>query len=198
MYPRADIDDEVSGKVLTIPLGYNKHSESRIDAPFVETPSLPFRELAWTFYGTGWKGRRELLEPLQQIQPSRSKFFDNWLDANQLGELEYISETLNSIFVPCPPGMHPETFRVYEALENGAIPLIVRSEGDEQWIEMLKTSLPILNIPNWQHAAAIVHNLVNDKQMLEIYRNQVLTQWAQYKANLKSQINGIIGELTCF
>jgi GR25 family glycosyltransferase involved in LPS biosynthesis len=178
--------------VLTIPLGYNKHSESKIDAPWIETPSLPFREQTWTFYGTGWQGRSEALAPLSQIKPSRSKFYKDWLSADQLPELEYISETLNSVFIPCPTGMNPETFRIYEALENGAIPLIVKSDGDEMMMEMLKGNLSLLNIPSWEHATMLIANLMNDKQMLEMYRNQLLVQWAQWKGKLKSQVAAIL------
>jgi GR25 family glycosyltransferase involved in LPS biosynthesis len=191
-YARTDINNE---KVLTIPLGYNKHSEARIDVPYVETPSLPFRTLVWSFYGTGWNGREESLAPLKPLQPSRSKFFKDWLDSAQLPEIEYVSETLNSIFVPCPAGMNAETFRVYEALENGAIPLIVRVPGDDAYIEMLKKHIFLLNIPSWNHAAMLVSNLVNDKQMLELYRNQVLSQWANYKLVLKQKVAAIIDEL---
>ena len=188
-YVRADASGQ---NILTIPLGYNKHSESRIDAPWIETPSLPFRENVWSFYGTGWKGREELLSVLQNIQPSKSKFYKDWLSLDQLPELEYISEMLNSIFIPCPNGMSPETFRVYEALENGAIPLIVRSEGDEAWFEMLKSNLSLLNIPSYSHAAMLMSNLVNDKNMLEMYRNQLLVQWAQWKSKLKDQVAVIL------
>ena len=188
-YARSDASGP---NVLTIPLGYNRHSESRIDAPFVETPSLPFREKVWTFYGTSWKGREDLMRVLQGIGPSSSKFYDGWLSKDQLPELEYISESLNSIFMPCPSGMNAETFRLYEALENGAIPLVVRSEGDDSLIEMLKSNLAILNIPSWEHAAMLMQNLLNDKQMLEMYRNQLLGQWAQWKLKLKQQVSVIL------
>ena len=187
-YPRSDIPDTVKAKVITIPLGYNKHSEGRIDAPWTETPSLPFRELNWSFYGTKWQNRMDLLKPLNSISNSRSKFFETWMDAKQLSEMEYISETLNSIFIPCPPGMNPETFRLYEALEHGAIPIVVRSEGDDVFIDMLKGNLQLLNIPTWDHAAFLMKNLLNDKQMLEVYRNQLLTQWTAYKDKIKGQI----------
>ena len=39
---------------------------------------------------------------------------------------EYLSIMADTIFVPCPAGNNPETFRHYEALELGSIPLIVR------------------------------------------------------------------------
>ena len=129
---------------------------------------------------------------LQGIGPSSSKFYADWLSKDQLPELEYIGESLNSIFMPCPSGMNAETFRLYEALENGAIPLVVRSEGDEGLIEMLKSNLAILNIPSWEHAAMLMQNLLNDKQMLEMYRNQLLGQWAQWKLKLKDQVSVIL------
>jgi predicted Zn-dependent protease with MMP-like domain len=57
---------------------------------------------------------------------------------------------------------------------------------------MLKGHLAILNIPSWQHAVMLMANLLNDKQMLEMYRNQLLSQWAQWKAQLKDQVAVIL------
>jgi hypothetical protein len=36
-----------------------------------------------------------------------------------------LEQLLNTFCVPCPPGLRPETFRHYEALEAGGIPVIV-------------------------------------------------------------------------
>lgn len=187
-YARKDIPEDAQSKVLTIPLGYYKHSESRIDAAWVDTPSVPFRERVWTFYGTGWKGRAASMEPLKQIQPHDYKFFENWLDAKQLGNSEYVGQLLNSIFVPCPAGMNPETFRLWEAIEHGAIPLYCRTEGDEAFIAFMQRYLPLLNIPTWNHAAMIMNHMVNDRKVLEGYRNQLLSAWTQMKAKMKELV----------
>ena len=46
----------------------------------------------------------------------------------------YVDLTADTVFVPCPAGNNPETFRHYEALELGAIPLIVVGKADgETW-----------------------------------------------------------------
>lgn len=47
---------------------------------------------------------------------------------------DYVAIMADSIFLPCPAGNNPETFRHYEALELGAIPLIVVGKADgETW-----------------------------------------------------------------
>jgi hypothetical protein len=190
-YPR-DLSDSCKEKVLTVPLGYYRHAESRIDAPWVETPGLAFREKIWTFYGTEWKNRQESMKPLLAIQPSDCKFYNKWLDSSNLQNLSYVGQLLNSIFVPCPTGMNPETFRFYEAIEHGAIPIYVRTPGDEKYVAMLQSFLPILNLPSWEHATIIMHNLNNDKNMLDMYRNQLLSQWTAYKNKLKEQVKGVL------
>ena len=186
-YNRTDIPVNAKDKVLVLPLGYYKHAESPITTPWIDTPSTPFREKVWTFYGTSWKGREESMTPLKQIQPHDYKFFKDWLDAKQLGTIEYVGSLLNSIFVPCPGGQHPETFRFWEAIEHGAIPIYVRSPGDEPFIQMIDGNLSIINLPSWNHATGLMAQLINDKNKLEGYRNQLLTQWFNYKNNLKQR-----------
>jgi hypothetical protein len=184
-YNRSDIKASIKDKVLCVPLGYYKHAESPISTPWVDTPSVPFRERVWSFYGTGWKGREEAMMPIKQIQPHDYKFFKDWLDAKQLGTVEYVGSLLNSIFVPCPSGQNPETFRFWEAIEHGAIPLYVRSPGDEPFISLLDGHLSIIHLPSWHHAAGLMGQFINDKKQLEGYRNQLLTQWYNYKNHLK-------------
>jgi hypothetical protein len=59
------------------------------------------------------------------------------LDATTVEEVhdmvyeDYIDELKDTVFVLCPPGRNQETFRLYEALEAGAIPLFVDPVDDE-------------------------------------------------------------------
>eukprot|EP01033_Poteriospumella_lacustris_P004271 gene4269-3050_t len=43
---------------------------------------------------------------------------------------EFLGELTNTIFVLCPSGNNPETFRLFEALETGAIPVMLRVRDD--------------------------------------------------------------------
>ena len=48
--------------------------------------------------------------------------------------IQYISRLNTAIFAPAPPGNSPETFRFYEALETGAIPISVRTKPDRDFL----------------------------------------------------------------
>ena len=187
-YPRNDIPESVKEKVLTIPLGYAKHSESGIEMAWVETPSLPFRQKKWTFYGTKWLDREAKLQPLKILESNHAIFYDSWLDPNQLNESDYIGQMLNSVFVPCPRGQHVETFRVYEALEHGAFPIIVREEGDSVWFDFLHSKVPVLSLPSWSHAAAFMKHLLENPDILDKYRTNILVKRAQWKAELQESV----------
>jgi hypothetical protein len=78
---------------------------------------------------------------------------------------------LNSRFIPCPGGVNPETYRFYEALECGCIPLYVRQGNDGLYFEKhLKANLPIAELPSWDHAAALMYQLSNEPPLMEGYR----------------------------
>jgi hypothetical protein len=42
----------------------------------------------------------------------------------------YVTSLADTVFSPCPAGNNPETFRHYESLELGAIPIVVRQESN--------------------------------------------------------------------
>lgn len=46
----------------------------------------------------------------------------------------YIHNLSNTAYVPCPSGNNPETFRLYEALEVGAIPLFIQPVWDKNFL----------------------------------------------------------------
>ena len=45
----------------------------------------------------------------------------------------YLHALSNTVFALCPPGNNPETFRIYEALERGAIPILVQAEAEKDF-----------------------------------------------------------------
>jgi hypothetical protein len=100
---------------------------------------------------------------------------------------------LNTVFVPCPRGQHVETFRVYEALEHGAFPIIVREEGDSVWFDFLHSKVPVLSLPSWSHAAAFMKHLLENPDTLDKYRTNILVKWAQWKAELQEAVRKLYG-----
>ena len=195
-YWRAGVVD-TDEKIITIPLGYSRRTSELLGDIIHKTPALPFRELLWSFRGTGWQGRREALKPLDNIVgdkvgggvASSCVFYDDWKSSDQLGREEYIGELLNSKFVACPGGMNPETFRFYEALEMGCIPLYVRCPGDDLYFQKLVENLQILDIPSWEGMRVVVEYMITNPEIMDKYRRLLLTNWMLWKKRCSERIH---------
>jgi GR25 family glycosyltransferase involved in LPS biosynthesis len=174
-------------KVLTIPLGYHWTLAEGSKNPLTLTPHLPFREKVWSFHGTDWKGRKDMLAPLNEVGPYVAAFYEDWNSPEALKKEAYVSMLLNTVFVPCPDGMNPETFRFYEALECGCVPLLVRTEANEAWINWVAGKLKIIPMKSWADARDFVGFLMNTKDKLEAYRNAVLGAWVQWRQEILEQ-----------
>ena len=187
-YLRAGLPD----KVTTIPLGYHWTLHEGSQNMLVKTPRLPFRDLAWSFFGTDWNDRKRQLQPLFDIPGCKyeSQFFKSWNDPAALKKEDYITSLLDTVFVPCPDGMNPETFRFYEALECGCIPLIVRTEVNAAWVDWVCENIQILPLSSWAEAAKLVEHLMREKHMLEAYRTKILTSWITWRQKLQDDVKG--------
>lgn len=194
MYDRPDIDASIRAKVHIIPLGYHWTLRGGgCPAPYERTPRLPFRNTLWSFYGTAWQGRGEKLAPLMTIEPHRCRFLSGWNSEEMVGREEYIGSLLDTIFVPCPGGQNPETYRLYEALECGCIPIVVREgEGESLYMKMLMENLQILPVSNWEEAATLMRQLYQEKNLLETYRQNLLVRYRIWKENLVKEVKSAL------
>ncbi len=175
-------------KVVALPLGYHWQFKGNRDVPHLRTPELPFREFLWSFAGTNWMSRKEQMGVLEAAQPRYVKWFDDWNSPNQLGEDEYIALLLNSKFVPCPRGQNVETYRFYEALECGCVPVFPKQDGDEEFLKQFNGFLPFLNLQSWDHVAALMVHMTQNPELMENYRKAVLIGWSRYKMELKERV----------
>ena len=179
--------------VLVIPLGYHYTIEGGSENPAEKTPRLPFRSNRWSFMGTGWRSRREQLEPFNKIQPNRTVFADSWESTQKIQRKEYLAVLLDSYFVPCPVGNNSETFRIYEALECGCIPLYVKNGENDTLAARLMNEIGILPSSNWSEAAALTDHLLQNIQLLENYRTVILNRWVIYKKKLAGDVKKTLG-----
>lgn len=169
-----------SEKVITIPLGpYRTTTKSR---------ELNDRDLVWSFFGTGWKGRDAFLEPWKSLQPYKLFFQEDWTGHKSSNGAEYEETCLSSKFILCPPGQNVETFRFWEALEHGAIPIYVRQPNDDLYFSMISKKLPIISLDNITHAMGFVQSLMQNNQTLVQYRKTMLEKWLLWKKELKAAI----------
>ena len=187
-YPRNDLPPDSLDKILTVPLGYHWQFKGNRDVPHLSTPELPFRELMWSFAGTDWMGRSKEMLILDAIQPRFVKWFTDWNDPSQLKEEEYTALMLNSKFIPCPPGQNIETYRFYEALDCGCIPLFVDRPENEPWLRLFNNEVPFLKLPEWNDVAGILHHFKENPEQMDKYRKAILISWAKYKMGLKERV----------
>ena len=184
IYHRNDIPESAKNKTMILPLGYHWTLGAGSDDPLNKTPRLPFRNNIWSFFGTNWQNRKDLLAPLLQIQPNNFRLVDTWESPDKLTRNQYVASLLDTIFVPCPPGNNVETFRLYEALECGCVPIYVKENGDEAYVDMLQTELGLLPVSNWNEAFILMVHFLKEKELLENYRNSLLTRWKTWKERL--------------
>ena len=86
--------------------------------------------------------------------------------------------------VPCPNGfVHPETYRLYEALESGCIPIV---ENAYKYYDRLYPHNPFLKIDKWEEAKSII--LKWDSKKIEKKQEECKLWWNQYKNELQESI----------
>jgi hypothetical protein len=174
-YLRGDIPKEVASKVTVIPLGY------RYARPNSKTPEIPFRELHWSFIGTDWMNRSKDMKPLTEANFSnKCTFLAQWNDPASLSPSNYTDIMWNSMFIPCPGGMNHETFRLYEALESGCIPLVIRTKENEEWFRWISDRVPLLPITSWSDAVRLMTTLLTNQRRIEVYREELLKGWKRW------------------
>ena len=163
-------------KISCLPIGYK--SGILFKKEIVE------RQYKWAFIGTPHKSsRHDLLFQLSEIEPSffykTKKFNEKIIDVSEMSGILTSTE-----FIPCPNGfVHPETYRLYEALECGCIPIV---ENAYKYYDRLFPNNPFIKVDRWIEAKPVIRGWGDDqiKQKLEECR----IWWSQYKNQLQEFI----------
>ena len=139
------------------------------------------RKYKWAFIGTQHKSsRHDLLFQLSDIKPFycyKTEKFD--LKPLEVGKM---SEILSSTeFMPCPNGfVHPETYRLYEALECECIPIV---ENTYKYYDRLFPNNPFLKVDKWIDAKSIINEW--EVEQIKKKREECKSWWFHYKKSLQ-------------
>jgi len=194
MYWRPDLN-QYGEKVKVIPLGYANRRQSNGDT----MPSFENRKNLWAFAGSADRaGRMEALATLKSQGPYEEHTKKDWSAPALLDATTYTRMVRNAKFVPCFRGSHAlESFRLYEALEQGAIPVYVPSEspnGKDELTELFGKH-PFLGFPSWQSVADMLPKLAEKTEVMERHRTSLSEWWIRKKAevrmSLRSKYNSI-------
>ena len=184
----------LSPNVTVIPLGYHTTFKNGIEKPYERTPQLPFRKYVWSFFGTNWNNRSVILDDLkdESIGEYRCELYKEWNDSNSLSQNEYMSMMLNSWIVPCIGGNNPETYRFYEALEFGCVPIIVEDDHNKEYIKYVTQHIPILPLKSWSQARSLLKSFIENKEAFEQYRHTLLTAYSSMKKQFQDKFKEFV------
>ncbi|HSX04700.1 MAG TPA: exostosin family protein [Rhabdochlamydiaceae bacterium] len=178
--------------VTAFPLGYKSGFLRHFSGK--ELNDASHRKYVWSFAGQIKKSTRgPMIESMKKIPHYHIYETFTFHDPNALSPENYRALLLNTIFVPCPRGWsNLESFRVYEALETGCIPIVEKDSGD--YFGKLLGSYPFPSVESWEEAPALIQNLLANPMELEKLRSHCHDWWMEYKKQLKLDIAKVIKE----
>ena len=134
-----------------VPLGYTPHTRPALfDLP------LPMDKKGWTFSGQVTNSRRHsAMEALRKLgEPLETEGFTAGLPP-----VEYIKTLWDAQWVPCPAGnVRPATFRMWEALEAGAVPILDATSpaGDQGYWPFVLGDHPFTVLADWSQVGEVM------------------------------------------
>jgi hypothetical protein len=184
----------INNKVSFFALGYKK--EFLKDLPYnfsqILFSSDIKRDYIWSFAGTPKHTRSDKLALFKSLQPYKIVWEEGdsfGIQTTGLKTPDYRALMLNSKFVICLEGNYSvDSFRVYEALECGCIPVVV---SKFYWKSLFNKMPPFIVSDYWQENFSKINTLTD--QNIETIRLECVNFWNDYKSEFKNTLkNNII------
>ena len=154
-----------------------------------ENTNTPKKNLDWFFAGQVTHSRREeCVKELRNIgggELVESKAFTQGIE-----QTEYFKKMASAKVLPCPSGPEtPDTFRLFEALELGGVPIADTQTPTKDWAGfwtwLFDEPVPFLEIANWESLNGYIEDAVSKYPALN---NRIQAWWLRRKAKFKKQI----------
>lgn len=189
-YPRADVD-HLADEYL--PIGYSPAVRDALGAYLHHGDAIRHR---WSFAGQVTHERREaavrwLREWGGGVVVASGGF------AQGLPADEYARLLATTKIAPCPSGhVHVDSFRCWEALEAGAVPIVdsfTPTGEDQSWFWTGVLAAPFQRIEDW---ASVGHAVAHQLDTWPASANVVQAWWGRYKRQLAWKLADAIGILS--
>lgn len=107
---------------------------------------------------------------------------------------DYMTALVNTVFVLCPSGNNPETFRLYEALEVGGIPLFVRPRLDKDFLQFGTWSeYPGQIFNSWLDLVPYMEKIsMSDDKTINDLQQSIILWYNQFKLHKKQHLGNIL------
>ncbi len=165
-----------------LPLGCPEH----IAPPDAIRPASE-RSLVWSFCGQRKYSRIEMLSALEKITPHR--YPQEYISSENYQEM--VNDT---VFSPCPMGnTTPDTWRFYESLEAGCIPIVEKRWTIDYFARIFPDSCPIPRFQTWSAAARWIRSNL-DRQACDRLQTEIQRWWTSEKGKLRDQVSQFVLE----
>jgi hypothetical protein len=171
------------GGVLTIPLGYPNGTP--VDAA---SPLAGARKYAWSFIGEFKASRIAMRKAFDGFKP---EFITN-ADSHRMSKSEFDEVLQSTMFSPCPMGnVMLETWRLYESLELGCIPLIEKRLAIDYYANLLGPN-PVPAFHSWNAARRYAEELLADRHGLNLTQGRIRDWWIAHKDRVREQVRATL------
>ena len=142
----------------------------------------------WAFMGTLWASGNRTLAVSTFLRALPAGQFHGGRHFGVGVPLElYRRRLLDSVFALCPEGdRHFDTFRLYESLQMGCLPLVV--ERHNQARALLGPAFPLPVFDSWAQALAFVQHQLPNPEGLNQLQHQVQRWWSAYRQDLAASL----------
>ena len=185
--------------VMVVPLGNN--------APNTTTSILRAseRRYAWSFIGEAGKSSRpDMVRAMSSIEPhicfsttpvSGLAFWSKDMDGpKRIPRSESVEILKQSAFAPAPMGnANLECYRLYEALDAGAIPIVEKRLFLDYFKELLGDH-PLPTVRSWGNAREIVRGYLEDPVKLDELQQQCHDWWTSHQCRLVGRIGEFLAD----
>jgi len=155
------------------------------------------RKLDWFFAGQiNHQRRSDCMDVLKQMQGG--EYVETYSFGHEkVNYLTYMSKLAETKIAPCPSGIEsPDSFRLYEALEAGCIPVVDAYSTNNPvpgfWKYLLGDNVPFPIISEWSVFPTLSRQLLHDWPH---NANKIFAWWLLKKNDIKHQLEKDIKEL---
>ena len=146
------------------------------------------RPMPWAFMGTIWASGSRHLAVSHFLRGLPSGFFYGGKSFGTGLPLEHYRERLmQSVFALAPEGdRHLDTFRLWESLCCGCIPLVV--DHGQSAVHLLGLGTPIPVFDTWPHALSFAQKLLRDPTALNDLQANIQIWWQALRQTLQRDL----------
>jgi hypothetical protein len=150
------------------------------------------RDIVWFFAGQMKGDRLIMVENMRYLTPHKVHTTSGWDSSDSMVLDEMRMMLSRTIFVPCPFGnINPDSFRIMEALEYGAVPVCVKFMGVDYY-RYIFGDHPFIVKNSWLDVVNTIKDFLQDPIALHIKQQEICIWYTRFKEKLATDVAAII------